>query len=322
MKRTAIVILLVLSLLCSGCCYAPGHEGSSVWEMRYDLPEWLEADYELATQSTQPQAVVAPPKPLPAPEVDLEALPDRVDSDMVNVLDYIPDLVVDLKYATTDNFTGQVIYSFTGVYLRYGTVVKLMNVQQALREKGYLLKIWDAYRPVNAQQALWDAYPDPTYVANPNTGSSSHSRGNTVDITVVDAYGVELEMPTGFDDFSTKADRDYADCTTAAAANARMLEEIMEGCGFEGYEGEWWHFSDTKDYPVEKIFDPAVISTWYADCNEYINLRATPDTKGTVVTTIPKNDRFTVLGWTDYFAYVEYKGQRGYVNDDYIGKVG
>lgn len=321
MKRSILLMALAVAMVLTGCCYAPGHEGGSFWEMRYELPESLEADYEVATESAVQETTEPIPVPLPTPDVDYEALPDRTDSDLVNVLDYIPDLAVEMKYATEDNFTGEVIYSFTDVYLRYGTVKKLMEVQQALREQGYLLKIWDAFRPVSAQEALWNVYPDPTFVADPTTGYSSHSCGNTVDITVVDAEGRELEMPTGFDSFSAKADRDYSDCSETAASNAMMLQEIMEANGFEGYENEWWHYSDSTDYPVERVFDPTEISTWYADCNQYINMRTTPNTSAAVVTTIAKNERFTLLGWSDGFGYVEYKGQRGFVNADYIKKV-
>lgn len=172
----------------------------------------------------------------------------------VKVQDYIPEIFVDLKYHTTDNFTGQKIYEFCDAYLRYGTVEKLMKVQGALEEQGLSLKIWDAYRPTDAQFVLWEICPDATYVANPNQGFSSHSRGNTVDVTIVDQDGNELVMPTGFDDFSTLADRDYSDCSEEAAANADMLEQLMQEYGFKPYYGEWWHFSDLEEYPVEEEF--------------------------------------------------------------------
>lgn len=182
--------------------------------------------------------------------------PEPEDADFVRVADYIPDIVVDLKYAGTDNFTGQQIYDFTDVYLRYGTVKKLMLVQQKLRQQGLGLKIWDGFRPPSAQFKLWDICPDSTYVANPNTGFSSHSRGNTVDITLVDSSGKELEMPTGFDDFSKLADRDYSDCTAEAAANAQLLQDVMTDAGFSAYWGEWWHYSDAVKYDVEMEFIP------------------------------------------------------------------
>ena len=172
--------------------------------------------------------------------------------------DYIPTITQDLRYATENNFTGQKIYDFTQVYLRWGTVKKLMDVSRELEAQGLYLKIWDGFRPVSAQFRLWEVYPDPTFVSNPETGYSSHSRGNTVDLTLVDSTGRELEMPTGFDDFSALADRDYSDCPETAAANARALETLMEQYGFTGYFGEWWHFSDTQTYPVEMEFIPPV----------------------------------------------------------------
>ena len=176
------------------------------------------------------------------------------DEDLVRVRDYIPDILVELKYATEDNFTGQVIYSFKDAYLRYGTVKRLQYVQDVMREQGLTLKIWDAFRPLWAQQALWEAYPDPTYVSNPEErGYTSHNFGNTVDITVVREDGSEIPLPTGFDDFSLKADRDYDDCTEEEAENAWMLDQTMSDAGFEGYWGEWWHYQDIDEYPGEDL---------------------------------------------------------------------
>ncbi len=182
---------------------------------------------------------------------------EPADEDMVKISDYIPTASFELFYATDRNFTGQVIYDFEDAYLRYGTVKKLMAVSRDLEELGLYLKIWDGFRPVSAQFTLWEVYPDPTYVANPNVGFSSHSRGNTVDLTLVDETGTELKMPTAFDDFSQKADRNYSDCSRIEGDNAQILEILMEKHGFSGYFGEWWHYSDTISYPVEMEFEPA-----------------------------------------------------------------
>ena len=183
--------------------------------------------------------------------------PDPQDMVFVAVADYIPDIQIDLKYSTTDNFTGQVIYGFTTVYLRYGTVKKLLSVQEDLKQLGLGLMIWDGFRPVSAQHKLWEVCPDARFVANPNTGFSAHNRGNTVDLTLVDSEGNILPMPTAFDDFSKKADRDYSDCTQEVADNALILETLMEKHGFSGYKAEWWHFTDTASYPVEETFQPS-----------------------------------------------------------------
>lgn len=205
--------------------------------------------------TTVPTTTQAVP-PTTEPVTPTTQPPEPEDADLVRIRDYIPDIVVDLKYATVDNFTGQIIYEFTEPYLRYGTVKKLMAVQEALKAQGLRLKIWDGFRPVSAQEKLWQVCPDPTYVSPPGTGIQSHCRGIAVDITLVDANGAEVAMPTGFDNFSTLADRDYSDCTAEAAKNARLLEKIMEENGFKPYFGEWWHYADTVSYDVEQEFYP------------------------------------------------------------------
>ena len=238
MKRLEkIALLLLAALLLAGC-----------------------AGVEEAVQPEPEREEAAPPveeqRPEPAPEPAPEPVPEPENEAFVRVRDYIPEITVDLRYATADNFTGQVIYTFSDAYLRYGTVKKLAAAQETLAEQGYGLKIWDAFRPVSAQFALWDICPDGRYVANPNKGFSSHSRGNTVDLTLVTSDGEDVPMPTGFDYFSAKADRDYSDVEEEAALNALLLEETMIEAGFKPYSGEWWHFSDTDPYEVEENFTP------------------------------------------------------------------
>ena len=172
------------------------------------------------------------------------------DTEMVYILDFIPDIKVDLKYSTEDNFTGEIIYDFDKPLLRYGTVKKLSYAQVILREEGFRILIWDAYRPPEAQHKLWESCPDPTWVANPQNGYSSHSRGNAVDITIVTEDGSPVEMPSDFDEFGMTADRDYSDVSEMAAKNASQLEQIMLRCGFTPYYNEWWHFSDSVSYEV------------------------------------------------------------------------
>lgn len=180
-------------------------------------------------------------------EITTEKEPE--DDEYVLVNKYIPDIYVELMYATDNNFTGVRIYGFTDAYLRYGTVKKLANVQKELKEQGYSLKIWDAYRPFEAQQKLWEVYPDPNYVANPANGMKKHNLGGTVDITMVAADGSIIPMPTEFDDFSLKADRNYSDIDNEEAVNNVMiLQNAMENNGFTGYQGEWWDYSDTVEY--------------------------------------------------------------------------
>ncbi len=196
-------------------------------------------------QETAAQEVTA--QEIITQEITTEKEPE--DDEYVLVNKYIPDIYVELMYATDNNFTGVRIYDFTDAYLRYGTVKKLANVQKELKEQGYSLKIWDAYRPFEAQQKLWEVYPDPNYVANPANGMKKHNIGGTVDITMVAADGSVISMPTEFDDFSLKADRDYSDIEDEEAVkNVMILQNAMENNGFTGYQGEWWDYSDTVEY--------------------------------------------------------------------------
>lgn len=200
---------------------------------------------ETAAQEVTAQEVTA--QEIITQEITTEKEPE--DDEYVLVNKYIPDIYVELMYATDNNFTGVRIYGFTDAYLRYGTVKKLANVQKELKEQGYSLKIWDAYRPFEAQQKLWEVYPDPNYVANPANGMKKHNLGGTVDITMVAADGTVISMPTEFDDFSLKADRNYSDIEDEEAVkNVMILQNAMENNGFTGYQGEWWDYSDTVEY--------------------------------------------------------------------------
>lgn len=288
-----VILILLLVLFLTGCAAESPEES-----MEITLPTKTVMQSEAATEPVKPEL--------------LSILVDPREEDFVRIVDYVPDVIVDLKYCTEDNFTGQQIYEFEDVFLRYGTVMKLKTVSEELSAQGLYLKIWDGFRPVSAQFKLWDICPDSTYVANPNKGFSNHSRGFAVDLTLVDESGAELEMPTGFDDFSAKADRDYSDCSKTAAENARLLESVMEKHGFSGYWGEWWHFNDTRKYEVETCFDPGVISRWYTQ-KETCLLESFWD-EGTVVLCIPNGEPLTLLGYDEGYALVEYWGYRGYVS--------
>lgn len=250
-RARALCWFLALLFLFSGCSAGGLQQEEQEPPQVRQEPEAVEpqekTDGGTEREPPLPNSVVQEPE-LPAEE--------PLDTDFVRVIDYIPEIAVDLRYATTDNFTGQIIYDFSDAYLRYGTLKKLSTAQAALAEMGYRLKIWDAFRPTTAQFVMGEICPDGTYVANPNKGFSSHSRGNTVDLTLVDAGGTEMTMPTGFDDFSKKADRDYSDVDPKAAENALLLESVMTDAGFKPYAGEWWHFSDTDVYEVEEDFLP------------------------------------------------------------------
>lgn len=313
------VLIVLLAFCLAGCSfYGTIHESTAPYietalpTIQTEQPSGVPAiPYETQFPTTEPTRGETI-----SPQVIVQ--PEPSDEDFVKVITYIPDIFVDLRYATENNFTNQKIYDFTDVWLRYGTVKKLILVQEELKSNGLYLKIWDGFRPPSAQFKLWDICPDPIYVSNPNNGFSSHSRGNTVDITLVYADGTELVMPTGFDDFSKLADRDYSDCSPEAAANAILLEEIMKKYGFKPYSGEWWHFTDTQSYSVDELFEPLESAVYYADCKEYISLRAKPSTTSDVITRILVGETFQVVAQYGEFALIEYNNIWGYVLCNYI----
>ncbi len=172
-----------------------------------------------------------------------------VYKDLVNLKDIDPTIVVELRYATENNFTEQIIYPFELCLLRKSTAEKLAAAQAEVREDGLRLKVWDAYRPLEAQEKLWEVVSDPIYVANPAIGSN-HNRGAAVDVTLVDKDGKELVMPTGFDDFSAQASRNYPNIPEEAEKNMNYLTEVMIRNGFTPIHSEWWHYNDEdiQDY--------------------------------------------------------------------------
>jgi D-alanyl-D-alanine dipeptidase len=165
----------------------------------------------------------------------------------------VPGVVLDLRYATTNNITGKVLYPEAKAYLRQETIRKLRRVARELEEHGYRLVIWDAWRPASAQRALWQAKPDGKFLTPPSK-ISRHRRGTSVDLSLADASGKILEMPSEFDEFNAKADEDFSDVPKEAAKRARILREAMFETGFSGVPDEWWHYDlrDWTDYePVE-----------------------------------------------------------------------
>ena len=164
------------------------------------------------------------------------------NADFVDIQRTIPSVVLDIKYATTDNFTHTKLYNNSKALLRRGTADKLKKVADEVEKKGYHLKIWDAYRSPDAQFKMWKIVPDTRYVANPNKGYSNHSRGSAIDVTLIDFQGNEIPMPTGYDDFTAAAARANEN------VNAKYLQTVMIENGFKLLPTEWWHFDDKDTY--------------------------------------------------------------------------
>jgi zinc D-Ala-D-Ala dipeptidase len=161
-------------------------------------------------------------------------------------------ITLDVRYATTNNFTGKVVYPSARCFLQEPAALALADVQVELERQGLGLKVFDGYRPLSVQKIFWNICPDTRYVANPAKGSK-HNRGTAVDLTLVDIKtGQELIMPSGYDDFTEKAHRNYATMSSEARKNCKLLEDIMTKYGFVPMATEWWHFdwNDWKQYPI------------------------------------------------------------------------
>ncbi len=181
---------------------------------------------------------------------------------LVDIRQLDSTIVVDLKYATADNFVGRPLYAVNACYLRRATAERLVRVQQRLRSQGLGLKVYDCYRPLSVQWQMWELVPDTRYVADPRKGSR-HNRGAAVDVTLVDSSGQELLMPTAFDDFTEKASRSFMDAPAEALRHRKLLEEAMTSEGFVPLPSEWWHFDDPEwqkhpilDVPLEQLQRP------------------------------------------------------------------
>lgn len=171
--------------------------------------------------------------------------------DFVDVGELEPAIILDIRYATANNFTGQAIYPVARCLLRRDAALRLLRVQEALRKQGYRLIVFDCYRPLSVQKRFWEIMPDERYVADPSKGSR-HNRGAAVDVSLADSAGKPLPMPTSYDDFSAKAHRGWKGAAPEALRNSALLETAMKAEGFEPFPTEWWHFDAPgwENYPV------------------------------------------------------------------------
>lgn len=177
----------------------------------------------------------------------LEGYSKTVEADSSNLLvdleKHIPGVVLDIRYATENNFTGKKIYTAPKAWLRRDAADSLLKIQQILSQEGLGIKVFDAYRPYAGTLYFYEVYGDTTFVAAPWKGSI-HNRGGAVDLTLINlATGEELAMPTPFDEFSEKASYHYNDLPAQVLANRDKLLKVMTENGFTFYEYEWWHFN-------------------------------------------------------------------------------
>lgn len=182
--------------------------------------------------------------------IKAQSAPDEI----VRVKEIIPDIGLDVRYSTENNFTYQKLYTVDEAYLSIGAITKLKIVHDSLKNitfhdginypQGLGIKIFDGYRPRAVQYLMFEIFPNPAFVADPNSGSI-HNRGGAVDLSIIDmATGNELPMPTEFDWFGPEAAHSFMNLPANVIANRTLLYNMMvQVGGFIPYNEEWWHYT-------------------------------------------------------------------------------
>jgi zinc D-Ala-D-Ala dipeptidase len=172
----------------------------------------------------------------------VESVKVNPEKELIDLEKFIPSVVLDIRYATSNNFTGERIYTLAKAYARKPVAESLKKIQTDLKPQGLGIKIFDAYRPYKATVRFYEVYGDTTYVASPYKGSR-HNRGCALDLTLIDLKtGKELKMPTGYDSFSKDAWPTTPVKDPEARKNRTLLINTMEKHGFRVNSSEWWHF--------------------------------------------------------------------------------
>lgn len=176
------------------------------------------------------------------------------DKKLVELHSVSPGIVYDLRYAGTNNFISRRMYppKTRHTFMRKPAAEALALVQKELNEQKLGLKIYDAYRPYSVTVTFWELIKDERYVANPSKGSG-HNRGLAVDLTIIDlTTGKELDMGTGFDNFTDTAHHTFTSLPSAVMQNRKLFKDVMTKHGFEIFETEWWHYfwPNNKEYEV------------------------------------------------------------------------
>nr|WP_294876834.1 M15 family metallopeptidase [uncultured Pedobacter sp.] len=176
-------------------------------------------------------------------------------NELIEIKKAIPNIKLDIKYATKNNFMNQVMYKEARAFARKPVVEQLKKIQSTLNKKGYGLKIFDAYRPYAITLAFYQKAKDKNFVANPKKGSK-HNRGCAIDLTIIDLKtGKELQMPTPYDSFAAQASPSCSNLPVSVIKNRTLLITTMQAYGFRVITNEWWHFDFVgwKKYPLMDI---------------------------------------------------------------------
>jgi zinc D-Ala-D-Ala dipeptidase len=188
------------------------------------------------------------------------AISKNPNNELVDIKKAIPSIVLDIRYATKNNFMKQAMYKQARAFARKPVVEQLKQIQAALSKKGYGLKIFDGYRPYAVTLSFYDKASNKEFVANPNKGSK-HNRGCAIDLTMIDLKtGKDVPMPTPYDSFEEAAASRYDKLPPEIIKNRDFLINTMQAHGFKVIYNEWWHFDfngwqdyDLMDIPFERL---------------------------------------------------------------------
>lgn len=173
---------------------------------------------------------------------------------LVDIASYIPSIVLDIRYATANNFMNEPLYRLPKAFVRLPVAQALRQMQAELALQGLGLKIFDGYRPYSVTVYFYEKLQDSVFLAVPWRGSR-HNRGSTLDLTLINLNtGKELEMPTAYDAISAKAHINYRKLPKKIIRNRELLKNIMHKYGFAVYAPEWWHY-DFKDFARFDLLD-------------------------------------------------------------------
>jgi D-alanyl-D-alanine dipeptidase len=182
------------------------------------------------------------------------SLSGHPEKELVDLEKFIPGIVLDIRYATTNNFMKQRIYDLAKAYSRRSVAQALKKAQADFNAQGYGIKIYDAYRPYSATVKFYELYHDTTYVASPYRGSR-HNRGCALDMTIIELKsGKEVPMPTEFDSFKKEAWPATPVKDPVIKKNLDLIIRVMERNGFKVNSSEWWHF-DFVGYQKYEVMD-------------------------------------------------------------------
>ncbi len=173
---------------------------------------------------------------------------------LINIKSVIPDAILDIKYATSDNITGKPVYEAPLCLIRPELANALKRADDELKTHGFRLLFWDCYRPYSLQRVFYDAAVKKGLAhlfANPRRGSN-HNRGMAVDVGLVAMDGTKVDLPTKFDDLSKQARSNAKLKNKQAQRNRELLKKIMKKNGFTTIRSEWWHFNykNALRYPL------------------------------------------------------------------------